>query len=91
MGSSFLKEALDGVASDGAWKLLHLRGTELVADGLTKPLAGQAFFKFVDDLGFAGSRADGSKKEPTDHAAGGGGTMQRLDRWVLGSIASINS
>ena len=84
--SSFLKEALDGVASDGAWKLLHLRGTELVADGLTKPLAGQAFFKFVDDLGFAGSRADGSKKEPTDHAAGGGGNNAAIRPMGLGSM-----
>ena len=45
--ASFLKEALDG----GVWKLLHLRGTELVADGLTKPLSGQAFYKFLEDLG----------------------------------------
>ena len=49
--AAFIKEALDGVAPGGAWKLLHLRGTELVADGLTKPLSGQAFFKFLDDLG----------------------------------------
>ena len=84
--SSFLKEALDVVAPDGAWKLLHLRGRELVADGLTKPLAGQAFFKFVDDLGFAGSRADGSKKEPTDHAAGGGGNNAAIRPMGLGSV-----
>ena len=45
--ASFLKEALDS----GAWKLLHLRGEELVADGLTKPLCGQAFGRFLEDLG----------------------------------------
>ena len=49
--ASFLKEALDGITSDGLWKLFHLRGTELVADGLTKPLHGQAFFRFLEDLG----------------------------------------
>ena len=31
--------------------LLHLRGSELVADGLTKPLLGQAFAAFLRDLG----------------------------------------
>ena len=49
--SSFLKEALDVTAPGGLWKLLHLRGTELVADGLTKPLQGQSFARFVQDLG----------------------------------------
>jgi hypothetical protein len=84
--SSFLKEALDGVAPDGAWKLLHLRGTELVADGLTKPLAGQAFFKFVDDLGFAGARAENSNEEPMEHATGGGGNHAVIRTMALGSV-----
>ena len=84
--SSFLKEALDGVAPDGAWKLLHLRGTELVADGLTKPLAGQAFFKFVDDLGFAGARAENSNEEPMEHATGGGGNYAVIRAMALGSV-----
>ena len=48
--ASFLKEALDGVTSDGIGRLIHLRGRELVADGLAKPLHGQAFFMFVEDL-----------------------------------------
>lgn len=52
--SSFLKEAIEGTAPGGLWKLLHLRGTELVADGLTKPLAGQSFFRFLQDLGMTG-------------------------------------
>ena len=55
--ASFLKEALDG----GVWKLLHLRGTELVADGLTKPLSGQAFYKFLEDLGI---KRGGSFEDP---------------------------
>eukprot|EP00435_Cladocopium_sp_Y103_P033382 s1981_g8.t1 len=49
--ASYLKEALDGIAPGGLWKLLHLRGTELVADGLTKPLLGQAFSRFLQNLG----------------------------------------
>lgn len=46
-----MSQALDGVAPGGVWELLHLRGTELVADGLTKPLSGQTLFRFVEDLG----------------------------------------
>eukprot|EP00435_Cladocopium_sp_Y103_P058584 s1434_g20.t1 len=51
--ASILKEALDAdcEAPGGVWCLLHLKGTELVADGLTKQLLGQAFTKFVEDLG----------------------------------------
>ena len=49
--ASFLREAVDGTAPEGIWRLLHLRGTELVADGLTKPLSGQAFYAFLLDLG----------------------------------------
>lgn len=33
--SSYLREALGGKAPGGMWKLLHLKGTELVTDGLT--------------------------------------------------------
>ena len=49
--SSYLREALEGRAPGGMWRLLHLRGKELVADGLTKPLQGQAFASFLTDLG----------------------------------------
>ena len=51
--ASVLKKALsDSNINPGSrWKLLHLKGTELVADGCTKPLQGQAFAQFVDDLG----------------------------------------
>lgn len=84
--SSFPKEALDGVSPDGAWKRLHLQGTELVADGLTKPLAGQAFFKFVDDLGFARARAEESNRESTGHATGGGGSSAAIRAMALGSV-----
>ena len=49
--AAYLREALMGVAPGGTWKLIHLKGTELVADGLTKPLLGQAFYAFLNDLG----------------------------------------
>ena len=57
--SHLLHEALDGQSSypGGPWKLHHLRGTELVADGMTKPLAGQSFAGFVEDLGMKSSEA----------------------------------
>ena len=51
--ASMLHEALED-GSDfpgGPWKLLHLRGTQLVADGTTKALNGVAFDLFVEDLG----------------------------------------
>ena len=51
--SSILKEALqeNSEVPGGKWQLIHLKGTELVADGCTKPLNGQAFFRFLEDLG----------------------------------------
>ena len=48
--ASYLREALDGKAADGVWRLLHLKHTELVADGLTRPLLGQAFRAFLSEL-----------------------------------------
>ena len=33
------------------WLLRHLRGTELVADGMTKQLSGQPWERFLEDLG----------------------------------------
>eukprot|EP00435_Cladocopium_sp_Y103_P007278 s1855_g2.t1 len=61
--AAILKEALDVDCQvpGGIWQLLHLKGTELVADGLTKQLLGQAFTKFVEDLGL--KRA--AKMEPS--------------------------
>eukprot|EP00438_Fugacium_kawagutii_P036614 Skav217824 [mRNA] locus=scaffold889:271892:280114:- [translate_table: standard] len=51
--STVLREALqDDYQGPGhKWTLLHMKGTELVADGMTKPLQGQAFAKFMQDLG----------------------------------------
>jgi hypothetical protein len=57
-----------------------------VGDGLTKPLAGQAFFKFVDDLGFARARAEESNRESAGHATGGGGSSAGIRAMALGSV-----
>ena len=40
-----------GPAGSGQWKLIHVRGLDLVADGLTKPLLGVAFKRFLENLG----------------------------------------
>ena len=42
--AAILREAIEDteMVHGGAWQLLHLKGTELVADGLTKQLNGQA-------------------------------------------------
>ena len=50
--ASLLKQALDETdAAGGQWKLIHVRGLDLVADGFTKPLFGAAFQRFVENLG----------------------------------------
>ena len=50
--ASLLKQALDETdAAGGQWKLIHVRGLDLVADGFTKPLFGAAFQHFVENLG----------------------------------------
>ena len=49
--ASYVKEALDGTAPGGVWRLIHLSGKDLVTDGMTNPLQGQAFSSFLADLG----------------------------------------
>ena len=70
--ASVLKEALDeSNRKVGGWKLLHLKGTELVADGCTKPLHGQASTQFVDDLGLRRTRRE-HRAVPEDRPTTGG-------------------
>ena len=88
--ASVLKEALNDSKANpgGRWKLLHLKGTELVADGLTKALLGQAFLRFVEDLGLqranneraSSSTGDGTTSTGADHE---GAAMRAL---VIGSL-----
>ena len=81
----------------GKWKLLHLKGTELVADGCTKPLLGQAFFPFLEDLGLKRGVAEkGSDVSPCaahgpSSIAGpsstmGGGTNAAVMAMAVGSL-----
>ena len=54
--ASLLREALndtDAVGWLGKWKLIHVKGLDLVADGLTKPLFGTAFQRFLENLGMS--------------------------------------
>ena len=87
--SSVLKEALSdsNINPGGRWKLLHLKGTELVADGLTKPLVGQAFFKFIEDLGLRKGGTENpttsTQSSSTTGAENGGVAMRAL---VLGGL-----
>lgn len=58
--ASILKEAMEESCSvpGGVWRLVHLKGSELVADGLTKQLLGQSFDRFCEDLGLCKQLAD---------------------------------
>ena len=88
--SSILKEALHE-SSDvpgGRWQLTHLKGTELVADGCTKPLNGQAFFRFLEDLGLKrGVKAEAGETTSTGDGTiiGGGGGFAAVKALILGS------
>ena len=90
--SSILKEALDEKQATygGPWKLIHLKGTELVADGCTKPLNGQAFFRFLEDLGLPRGVSDGEEHQvsnatSTKENSGGGGGFAAVKALVIGS------
>ena len=65
--SAKLRETLQDPA--GAWEVEHKRGSELAADGLTKPLQGQAFRKFTELLRMessvdVGNCTGGSESQP---------------------------
>lgn len=51
--AAVIKDALNADTNmpEGPWKLIHLKGVELVADGGTKALLGQSFERFIQDLG----------------------------------------
>ena len=72
--SNILREALEENTSypGGPWQLHHLKGTELVADGMTKPLAGQSFFGFTSDLGLKGGDEREARMKSMSTAAGQG-------------------
>jgi hypothetical protein len=86
--ASVLKEALDETNRNrgGGWKLLHLKGTELVADGCTKPLQGQAFTQFVDDLGLRRTRREHRPAREERPAAGGEHHGAAMRAMMVGSV-----
>ena len=52
--ASLLRESLEDSGQNDQrdqWALHHVRGLDLVADGLTKPLLGAAFKRFLENLG----------------------------------------
>ena len=53
----------EAVQEGGGWKASHLRGDQLVADGLTKSLQGQAHEKFLDQLSMRSSVSVRALKE----------------------------
>ena len=51
-----LREALedaDAAFLPDKWRLIHVKGYDLVADGFTKPLFGAAFQRFLENLGMS--------------------------------------
>ena len=89
---NILKEALDEKQTiyGGPWTLIHLKGTELVADGCTKPFNGQAFFSFLEDLGLPRGDSDGEEHQvsnatSTKENSGGGGGFAAVKALVIGS------
>ena len=67
-----MKEALEGIAPGGGFRLIHLRGIDLVADGLAKPLLGQSFMSLLRDLGMRpqqGEEGDGGGYGTAPHVA----------------------
>ena len=47
----------EGIRETKSWTATHREGLSLVSDGLTKPLQGQAFSRFVDKLGMGSIEA----------------------------------
>lgn len=83
--SVILREALsdDQSVPGGGWKLLHLSGSELVSDGLTKPLTGLKFENFRQDLGYR-LKERSVPMERTGQVSGGGTNATSM--MVLGSM-----
>jgi len=89
--ASILREATEDTDADGGglWRLLHLKGSELVADGLTKQLNGQAFFRFVEDLGIKKATSTKSVGPQPDHARdqhGRGDAQTAMKAIMVGSL-----
>eukprot|EP00438_Fugacium_kawagutii_P021543 Skav211544 [mRNA] locus=scaffold5431:11157:19385:- [translate_table: standard] len=83
--SSVLKEATgEDLPETQRWHLLHLKGSELVSDGLTKPLAGQAFRRFLEDLGLTSST-----RNAEDEGKVGEGDFPMVDHNYLNRVLAL--
>eukprot|EP00438_Fugacium_kawagutii_P032909 Skav221774 [mRNA] locus=scaffold2426:73054:81328:- [translate_table: standard] len=83
--SSVLKEATgEDLPENQRWHLLHLKGSELVSDGLTKPLAGQAFRRFLEDLGMTSST-----RSAEDEGRVGEGDFPMVDHNYLNRVLAL--
>jgi len=67
----------------GAWRLIHLKGSELVADGLTKQLLGQSFERFREDLGLQKRAAEKEKPGASSTTLTSGAAIKVL---TVGSV-----
>ena len=81
--AAILKEAIEESEDSpgGQWRLLHLKGSELVADGITKQLNGQAFARFVEDLGIKRHmpmKMERSSQRDDGAAQNGGGDANQM-------------
>ena len=65
---------------------LHLKGAELVADGCTKPLQGQAFTQFVDDLGLRRTRREHRSAHEDRPAVGGEHHGAAMRAMMIGGV-----
>ena len=86
--ASVLKEALNATAAypGERWKLLHLKGTELVADVAAQNLwQDKRFFRFVEDLGLKRQTLETPSltSSSSDGAGGGSAAMRAM---VLGGL-----
>ena len=91
--AAILKEAIEESedSSGGQWRLLHLKGSELVADGLTKQLNGQAFARFVQDLSIKRHEPVRVEKAPQEFGGavqngGGEGNQMAVKAIMAGSL-----
>eukprot|EP00438_Fugacium_kawagutii_P007554 Skav217693 [mRNA] locus=scaffold1925:59391:64646:+ [translate_table: standard] len=83
--SSVLKEATnEDLPVAERWELLHLKGSELVSDGLTKPFLGHVFRRFLEDLGMTSPRPRSDDRGAVCH-----GDQPRIDPTQLNRILAL--
>ena len=64
----------------------HLKGAESVADGMTKPLLGQSFAGFLNDLGLKGPEVKMKKVNVETHSSPAQGQQVALKALVAGGM-----